>query len=240
MSTRTRTFEANARGHDFVVGDVHGHIDTLERLLEAVAFDAGADRLFSVGDLVNRGPRSEDALAWIEERFAGVTEGNHERWIVKQLRDGARADALDPDEAWMANIAPADRPRWIAALEALPIAITVETAHGPVGIVHADAPTKRWSMALALFEQSSSFDRIALFGFDEGESTRAQRREEPMREVRALVHGHLPTKEIDLAGNRYGIDTGAGSNPHGRLTLMGISGEGLATTTLPTHRGVTG
>ena len=59
MSSRTRRFERNARGRDFVVGDVHGHFDTLERLLEAVDFDASADRLFSVGDLVNRGPASE-------------------------------------------------------------------------------------------------------------------------------------------------------------------------------------
>ena len=49
-------------GRDLVVGDVHGEFSTLEHALEALDFQPGKDRLFSVGDLIDRGPRSGDAL----------------------------------------------------------------------------------------------------------------------------------------------------------------------------------
>ena len=49
-------FEENATGRDFVVGDLHGMFSHLEALLNEVAFDESADRLFSVGDLIDRGP----------------------------------------------------------------------------------------------------------------------------------------------------------------------------------------
>lgn len=53
-------------GRDFVVGDVHGEFPTLESLLAQVGFAPERDRLFALGDLVDRGPRSTDALAWME------------------------------------------------------------------------------------------------------------------------------------------------------------------------------
>ena len=52
---RTRTYSENPLGGtDFVAGDVHGCFRTLERAMEAVDFNPERDRLFAVGDLVNR------------------------------------------------------------------------------------------------------------------------------------------------------------------------------------------
>ena len=48
-------FPLNDLGRDFIIGDLHGHWSVLERLLEEVSFDKAKDRLFSVGDLVDRG-----------------------------------------------------------------------------------------------------------------------------------------------------------------------------------------
>ena len=71
----TSTFSFNDSGRDIVVGDVHGCFRTLERALSAVAFDPSADRLFGVGDLVNRGPYSEKAIEWLEQWFEAVVLG---------------------------------------------------------------------------------------------------------------------------------------------------------------------
>ena len=68
-SARVPTFTANANGRDFVVGDVHGCFRTLERALTELKFDPACDRLFGVGDLVNRGPNSNEAVDWLEQRF---------------------------------------------------------------------------------------------------------------------------------------------------------------------------
>ena len=56
----TSTFVLNESGRDFVVGDVHGCFRTLEHALGALTFDPNLDRLFGVGDLVNRGPHSAE------------------------------------------------------------------------------------------------------------------------------------------------------------------------------------
>ena len=65
-------------GRDLVIADVHGEFETLEEVLRLLEFGA-RDRLFTVGDLIDRGSRSADALAWLESaRFTGRVRGNHE------------------------------------------------------------------------------------------------------------------------------------------------------------------
>ena len=59
-------FEQNTAGRDFAVGDIHGCFTELQRGLDAIGFDASADRLFSVGDPVDRGPESHHALRWLD------------------------------------------------------------------------------------------------------------------------------------------------------------------------------
>ncbi len=63
-----------------VIGDIHGCFRTLQRLLKSTGFDPACDRLWLVGDLVNRGPRSLDVLRWAKQlgdRLVCVL-GNHD------------------------------------------------------------------------------------------------------------------------------------------------------------------
>ena len=55
----------NTLERDFVVGDIHGCFSTVEHALAALDCDLSRDRLFSVGDLIDHGARSDEALAWI-------------------------------------------------------------------------------------------------------------------------------------------------------------------------------
>ena len=219
----TRHFACNHLGRDLVVGDVHGCFRTLARALADLEVDAASDRIFGVGDLVNRGPHSEDALAWLESTFTAVTCGNHEvpvrSWFRAKLLSG-RPRSLP----WLRAIDPGDYQRWWDALSSLPLAITIETAHGPVGVVHAEAPHPVWSRAVELLEAGS--DRVvdtALLGFeDEDEARRA--RTQPVEGLRALVHGHHPVREVETVGNRWNIDTGAGLPDMNRLSLIQVNG----------------
>ncbi|WP_156411270.1 hypothetical protein [Alishewanella sp. WH16-1] len=48
-------FAKNTKGRDFFVGDVHGRNDLLSKCLTCVNFNKSTDRIFSVGDLSDRG-----------------------------------------------------------------------------------------------------------------------------------------------------------------------------------------
>lgn len=68
----------------YVIGDIHGCIATLEKLLYRVEHHAERDRLYLVGDLINRGPGSLEVLRWAKrsgERVQAVL-GNHDLHLL--------------------------------------------------------------------------------------------------------------------------------------------------------------
>ena len=104
----------SASGRDFVAGDVHGCFRTLEHALAKVHFDPSCDRLFSVGDLINRGPHSMEAVDWLTNgRIHAAVLGNHESTMLEHLRRGQ--DSVY--EEWQRWIPDEELPRWTAALE---------------------------------------------------------------------------------------------------------------------------
>ena len=62
--TRVVAQNAAAGGRDWVVGDVHGCCGPPRGALRGTDFEYGRDRLFSVGDLIDRGPDAIEALEW--------------------------------------------------------------------------------------------------------------------------------------------------------------------------------
>jgi bis(5'-nucleosyl)-tetraphosphatase (symmetrical) len=60
------------------VGDIQGCREPLERLLVAVAFVSGRDRLLPAGDLVNKGPDSSGVIDLLIKLNAEPVLGNHD------------------------------------------------------------------------------------------------------------------------------------------------------------------
>ncbi len=104
----------------YAIGDVQGCYEPLRRLLDLVAFDPAADRLWFAGDLVNRGPDSLSVLRFVKGLGpAGVAVlGNHDLHLICRaggISAPKRRDTLDK------VLAAADRDEIIDWLRRLPL-----------------------------------------------------------------------------------------------------------------------
>ena len=133
----------------------------------------------------------------------------------------------------------------------MPLAFTIESPHGAVGLIHAQTPDPDWGRALEMLSTGCPYVAdIALLGFETmQEETRARAR--PVEGLRALVHGQpanpFPREErvevrvaktpyVRFDGNDYSV-------PHrfvGRTLVVSATLKTVrvlhATTVLATHR----
>src|SRR5450631_1103922 len=129
----------------YAIGDVQGCNEELGALLRALYFSPDRDRLWFVGDLVNRGPESLGALRRIRALgdAATVTLGNHDLHLLAVALGHAR---LRSDDTLDDILHAPDRERLLEWLITRPL--LHEDPALNVGVLHAGlAP--QWNMATA-------------------------------------------------------------------------------------------
>ena len=225
-----RRFARNMAGRDFVVGDIHGMFAVLEALLGEIHFDEARDRLFSVGDLVDRGPDSHLALQWLAKPWFFACRGNHEQFVL---------DSTDFEQhelwvkhnggQWWLGLALAERERFIEEMAKLPLAMEVPTGQGMVGIVHADVPpTLTWDEFMTQLERGDE-DAIFYAIWSRNRIAGAVASLPVKGRVDRIYCGHTPTREAITLDNVNYIDTGAVYYSEGyleaRLTMVEIHPE---------------
>lgn len=204
----------NGRGRDFVVGDIHGHSDLLMEELSYEGFDAEKDRVFSVGDLIDRGPNSLSCLKLLNEPWFFAARGNHEQMMIDWEMGDSFPNWKRNYGTWTDALRPSDITAWVNRLQRLPIAMTIEIGDVAVGICHAEPCGHNWTAMVADPDchQQMMWGRKVLRGDIDSK---------PVTGVYITVHGHTPVSQIKRIGNRYFIDTGAGDGD--RLTVRNLS-----------------
>ncbi len=213
-----RRLPANRDGRDFVLGDLHGHTTALRYLLREVGFDPRADRLLSVGDLVDRGAHSALAIELLERPWFHAVRGNHEDMLI------AFVDGLFEFEQWAkvggewARNVPRDvLAGYAERLRELPLALMVGSPGQGFNLVHAEFFGDDRALGAGHFSehvrQRLLWGRQLIFG------TAPARADVLHRGLSPTYCGHTPVAQVQTVGAQIFVDTGVFTQA-GRLTMV--------------------
>ncbi|WP_432263107.1 metallophosphoesterase [Cupriavidus sp. TMH.W2] len=227
-----RRFGRNLRGRDFVIGDVHGAYDLVLMAMQRAGFDKTRDRLFSVGDLVDRGPGSYRCRRFLQQPYVHACRGNHEDMLLQLYANGEPSkEVLDwmvrkNGLGWWLEVDNQERAAILNEIRKLPLAMELETERGKVGFIHADVPDgMSWQdLLLALERGDEKVTQTVLWGRERIRHNN----ENGVAGVGRLFVGHTPQwKGARRFGNVYAVDTGAvfaelGAEEYARLSMFNV------------------
>lgn len=221
-------FEENRVGRDFVVGDLHGCLTEFNRMLAHVGFNDKQDRVFSVGDLVDRGPDSMGCAKLLRESWFFAVKGNHEELMYESVLN----DSYNHMRTWEGNGGSWYRAETREDLEEvsklaadLPLVIAVGQGEKRFNVVHGELYHEmeiehegNWKYARIpltnkmiddwIFpehvESMMTWGRTIISG---GKATRVPWHDE--KEMSLTFCGHTPVREVVQFGRQVYIDTGA-------------------------------
>lgn len=210
----------------YAIGDVHGRSDLLDPLLAAIHADAAsrdaAPRIIFLGDVIDRGPQSRQALALVVETLracpgSALILGNHEEFMLRFLDETQNRERIA--RQWFANggletlasygFGEQDRIETIAAR------FTSEFADHVTALRQAE-----WMMKTArYFFVHAGIDPALPLDDQDPETTRWIRHEFLGHRgglERIVVHGHTPTASSlpEVYPHRIALDTGAVFSGH--------------------------
>lgn len=158
MKSKVKYFSENTIGRDFCVGDLHGQYGIFLSALKVIGFDETKDRMFSVGDLADRGEDSISCLRLVEKPWFHATLGNHDLFFLAAAAPNLVIEEFKGDIPimiaswtknggdWFLNNPDAiEHVKDIAPIVAdLPFINVVETKYGRRNILHAE-PKRMWT-----------------------------------------------------------------------------------------------
>lgn len=212
----------NVAGRDLVVGDVHGHFSRLRKALRRIRFDESVDRLFCLGDLVDRGPESAEAFDWLARPWLRSILGNHERAAIDWARDELDEDVYAQNGGtWNIGVSAQTRQARARTFAMLPVAIELETAAGLVGLVHADVPASSWEEFRRKLRAEAGGNGATRETLEAAVNSRGRLRGNvrgPVQGVRAVIAGHSLLDQPRWVDNVLHIETGGWSD--GQFTII--------------------
>jgi serine/threonine protein phosphatase 1 len=226
---------SDARGPEdtlvYAIGDVHGRLDLLEKMLDAIAAETrGRDwRIVHLGDYVDRGPHSSGVIdllaAWtaVDNRVLALA-GNHDVGFLDFL-------AMPEPAGLFASYG------GVQTAQSYGVKLDLNDAQGfrssARALVSAVPEAHRDFLGALKFSVALGDFFFCHAGIRPGVALDAQDREDLIwirgdfhryRELhpKVIVHGHTPVGEPEVLPNRVNVDTGAFAS--GRLSALVIDG----------------
>lgn len=184
--------DKNTKGRDLLLADVNGCFKELTKLLEEVEFGKD-DRLFLLGNSINKGLYSYDVVKFINQpnvyslighaevlMIMAMVEGHSatEREIYMQQWDGNggewRHNHTEEELNWVFN----QVSKW-------PLSITI-MGHKKYGLVHSESPFDDWRIF-----QKKPIDFSTLMRTTTGQTILQGERDGDIKQVDSIIAGHI-------------------------------------------------
>lgn len=212
----------NNKGRDFVVSDIHGCYSLLLKKLNEISFDSTKDRLFIIGDLIDRGSQNLECLNLLKKDWVYATMGNHEYMLLNFLNNQDEDLFILNGGDWVLDVNKNFLNKYKPLLENLPLLIETTVKDKTVGFVHADI--QNWTTTKKLLLDSTKPFHT---NYQSAMSLIWSRRRIQNNDmsitpgIDLVFLGHTPQKDIKILGNNIYIDTGAVFG--GKLTLIELN-----------------
>lgn len=224
-------FACNQKGKDYICSDIHGHFSLLAQHLNEINFNDQTDRLFSLGDLIDRGDESDQALEWLAKPWFFAIQGNHERMLINAYE--SRSESLWFQwmmwgGSWAEDMDYEQLEPFYQVFSQLPLAIELALPNGKaVGLVHAELPDVcDWNDIKQLLLHIEPGQVEATLATSDMLWSKVQPylsaaeipRIEPVRNIDHVFHGHTIVESYRTITNRTFMDLG--SYESGRIGLV--------------------
>lgn len=214
MRQLVRHFEENTKGRDFIVGDIHNCFSLFEKELDKVNVDFSVDRVFSVGDLFDRGPEPKEMTNFFLEQYGYgfyPVVGNHELLFkYYHLGEDYHGMFMHNGGEWVNKIDYKTLTHLYAAVNNLPYIITIAKGDKLYSVSHSEI-TSNW--------KEDSEDKLKQMAWSR--RMWSDPNIETPEEFENCFIGHTIHKKVKRVGKYIDLDTG--SYYHNKITLMELT-----------------
>lgn len=197
-------------------------LEKASRVPFSIVFYKARDRLFCLGDMIDRGSESHRCLHYLNQPWFFSILGNHEKMLLDAVNDELgfmRRDWIFFGGAWTESLSPPELDYYYQRFLTLPVVLELELASGKhVGLVHAELPDNCDWQELRKTLLSQHYSRlhppkhIKQLLWQRRQIYYSQEKKNSLPPVTGIdhtFHGHTVVRQITTIGNRTFMDLGS-------------------------------
>ena len=202
--------------NDIVIGDPHGSLEPVHRLLKSMNYNPDKQKVHFTGDMIDRGPESKEILDAMNQYGWTSNLGNHDDKILRASK--GNAVKMNPELQDTINQLGPDWKNYAKKMDTWPLATPFEDSQGRGAIVHAAVhpdypvfPLEKQPKNYLLMGRTHPFEV-----YNPNKPSTAPPWQESYKGNEAILHGHHVHEHHQGHGNPnvHSLDAGSvfGSN----------------------------